>query len=184
MPQRLLLTAAIAICASLLNACGDAARPTAPVSVMQAVAGGEARLVTMMDGCDPESFDAADVTCVRPGGVTFARFLDLLGKNQTVGAWHFSPRTLNARVGQTLLAVNQGGEVHTFTEVEEFGGGVIEALNTLSGNPVPAPECQHLSPGDFVAPGASHTEEVEAPGTEHYQWCIHPWMRLDLHARP
>jgi len=34
--------------------------------VSQAVAGGEERLVTMMDGCDPESFGAADVTCVRP----------------------------------------------------------------------------------------------------------------------
>lgn len=70
MQRRLLLTAAIATCASLLNACDDAARPTAPVSVSQAVAGGEERLVTMMDGCDPESFGAADVICVRPGGVT------------------------------------------------------------------------------------------------------------------
>jgi len=138
MQPRLLLTAAIATGASLLNACDDAATPTAPESVSQAVAGGEERLVTMMDGCDPESFDAADVTCVRPGGVTFERFLGLLGKNQTVGAWHFSPGTLNARVGQTLLAVNQGGEVHTFTEVEDFGGGRVLVLNALSGNPVPA----------------------------------------------
>jgi plastocyanin len=183
MQQRPLLAAAIAICASLLNAC-DAAPPTAPVSVSQAVAGGEQRLVTMMDGCDPESFGAADVSCVRPGGVTFERFLDLLGKNQTVGAWHFSPGTLNASVGQTLLAVNQGGEVHTFTEVENFGGGIVLALNALSGNPVPAPECLNLVTGDFVAPGASYTDEVEKPGTEHYQCCIHPWMRLDLHARP
>ncbi len=91
MRSRRLHTAAIAICASLLNACDDATRPTAPVSVMQAVAGGEERLVTMMDACDPESFDAADVTCVRPGGVTFERFLDLLGKNQTVGAWQSRP---------------------------------------------------------------------------------------------
>jgi hypothetical protein len=87
-------------------------------------------------------------------------------------------------VGQTLLAVNQGGEVHTFTEVENFGGGIVLALNALSGNPVPAPECLNLVAGDFVAPGASYTDEVEEPGTEHYQCCIHPWMRLDLHARP
>jgi plastocyanin len=183
MQQRLLLTAAIAICTSLLNACDDAATPTAPVSVSQAVAGGEARLVTMMDGCDPESFNAAGVTCVRPGGVTLERFLDLLGKHQSAGAWHFSPGTLDASVGRTLLAVNQGGEVHTFTEVEEFGGGRIDLLNTLSGNPVPAPERLNLAPGDFIAPGASHTDEVEEPGTDHYQCCIHPWMRLDVHAR-
>jgi plastocyanin len=183
MQPRLLLTTAIALCASLLNACDDATRPTAPVSVSQAVVGGEERLVIMMDGCDPESFGAADVTCVRSGGVTFERFLDLLGAHQTVGAWHFSPGTLDASVGQTLLAVNRGGELHTFTEVEEFGGGIVDTLNTLSGNPVPAPECRHLSPGDLVAPGGSYTDEVEEPGTEHYQCCIHPWMRLDLHAR-
>ena len=74
--------------------------------------------------------------------------------------------------------------MHTFTEVEEFGGGKIEVLNTLSGNPVPAPECQNLAPSDFIAPGASYTDEVEERGTDHYQCCIHPWMRLDLHVRP
>ncbi len=96
----------------------------------------------------------------------------------------FSPGTLSASVGQTLLAVNQGGEVHTFTEVEDFGGDVVLALNVLSGNPVPAPECGTLAPSDFIAPGASRAVEVEQPGTEHYQCCIHPWMRLHLHARP
>jgi plastocyanin len=178
------LLAAIAVCAVLLNACNDAAHPTAPVSMSQALAGGEERLVTMMDACDPESFDAAGVTCVRSGGVTFQRFLELLGKHQTVGAWRFSPGTLNASVGQTLRAVNRGGEVHTFTEVEHFSGGVVDTLNTLSGNLVPAPECLNLAPGDFVPPGASHTDRVEEAGIEHYQCCIHPWMRLDVNVRP
>ena len=86
-------------------------------------------------------------------------------------------------MGQTLVAVNQGGEVHTFTEVEHFGGGVVRVLNELSGNPVPAPECQNLARGDFIAPGGSDTDEVEEPGTERYQCCIHPWMRLEVHAR-
>jgi plastocyanin len=183
MQPRLLLTGAIAICASLLTAC-DAARPTAPVSLGQGVVGGEERLVTMMDACDPKSFNAADATCVRSGGVTFERFMELLRKHQTVGAWHFSPRALNATVGQTLLAVNRGGEVHTFTEVKEFGGGRVEALNALSANLIPAPECLNLAPGDLVAPGASDTDELDEAGTEHYQCCIHPWMRLNLHVRP
>jgi hypothetical protein len=181
---RLVLPAAITICAALVNACDDAATPVAPASVSQAGSSDEERLVIMMDGCDPESFEAADVTCVRPGGVTFERFVYLLGKHLTVGAWHISPRTLNANVGQVLLAVNQGGEVHTFTEVEDLGGGIIPVLNMLSGNPVPAPECVDLAPGDFVAPGASRSDELEVPGTAHYQCCIHPWMRLDLDARP
>jgi plastocyanin len=184
MQQRLLLTTAIALCASLFNGCNDATHPTAPAFLSQALAGGEERLVTMMDGCDPESFHAADVSCTRSGGVTFRRFLELLGRHQTVGAWHFSPGTLNATVGQTLLALNQGGEVHTFTEVEHFAGGVIDTLNKLSGNPAPAPECQNLAPSDFIAPGARHADVVEEPGTEHYQCCIHPWMRLDVHVRP
>lgn len=182
MQQGLLLAVAITMCTLPLSACDDVARSTAPVSLSQ-VAGGEERLVTMMDGCDPESFGAVDVTCGRRGGVRFERFLRLLGRHHSVGAWRFSPGTLNARVGQTLVAVNHGGEVHTFTEVEEFGGGSVQVLNELSGNPVPAPECQNLAPGALIAPGGSYTDEVEEPGTERYQCCIHPWMRLELHAR-
>lgn len=184
MQKRLLLTAAIALGASLFNACDDAARPTAPIAASQSVEGGQERRVTMLDACDPHSFAAAHVTCVRRGGVTFQRFLEILRNHHTVGAWRFSPRRLSASVGQTLLAVNRGGEVHTFTEVAHFGGGVIEALNELSGNPIPAPECQHLASSDFVAPAASDTDEIEEPGIEHYQCCIHPWMRLDVHVRP
>ncbi len=92
--------------------------------------------------------------------------------------------TVTARVGQTLLAVNRGGEVHTFTEAEDVGGGSVLPLNALSANPLPAPECLNPAAGDFIAPGTSHTDEVEEPGTERYQCCIHPWMRLDLHVRP
>jgi hypothetical protein len=121
--------------------------------VSQAVSGGEERLVTMMDGCDPESFNAADVTCVRSGGVTFERFLELLRKHQTVGAWQFSPGTLNARVGRTLLAVNQGGEVHTFTEVEEFGGGVVLDLKCVVRQPRPGAGMPASVPGRLRRPG-------------------------------
>jgi len=60
-----------------------------------------------------------------------------------------------------------------FTEVEEFGGGFIPDLNTLSGTPVPAPECLSLEPDDFVPPGATYTDEVEG-ATKLYQCCIHP----------
>ena len=189
--QHLLLTTAVAACISLLSACDAAAPPTAPSSAtstatpsVSTIVGGEERLVTIMDACDPESFGAAGVSCIRPGGVTFEQFLDLLGKHQTVGAWRFSPAVVNARVGQTLLAVNRGGEEHTFTEVEEFGGGFIPDLNNLSGNPIPAPECLALTPDDFIEPGGRYTDEVEEAGTEHYQCCIHPWMRVDVHARP
>jgi hypothetical protein len=74
--------------------------------------------------------------------------------------------------------------VHTFTEVEAFGGGFVPELNALSGNPVPAPECLALDPDDFVPPGGTYSDEVEEPGTERYQCCIHPWMRATVSARP
>jgi hypothetical protein len=110
----------------------------------------------MQDACDSKTFNAAvgAGTCARPNGITFEHFLKLLSKHQEVGPWHFAPSQVNARVGQTLLAVNHGGEVHTFTEVEAFGGGIVPVLNELSGNPVPAPECLALSPDAFVVPGA------------------------------
>lgn len=182
MRRRLLFKAGFVALASLLNACGDAARPTELISVSPAVGRGEERLVIMRDACDPESFGAVGVTCGREGGITLDRFLELLRKHQAVEAWGFSPGRLSAHVGQTLLASNQGGEVHTFTEVAAFGGGVNNLLNSLSGNPTPAPECQNLPPNAFIAPGASQIEEVGAPGTKHYQCCIHPWMRVDLQA--
>jgi hypothetical protein len=169
-----LLAASIAVCASLLNSCDDAAHPTAPVSMSQAIAGSEERLVTMMDACDPATFNAANVTCVRSGGVTFQRFLELLGKHQSVGAWRFSPGILNAKLGQTLLAVNRGGEVHTFTEVPRFGNGCVPLLNTGDGPPVV--NCALLAQ-TAVAPGGTRTVSGLAPGRHLFECLIHPWMR-------
>jgi hypothetical protein len=170
----------------LLSAgCDDAVQTTSPDFQSQAIRGGEQRLITMTDACDPESFNAAvgAGTCSRTGGVQFARFLRLLGRHQKVGAWHFAPTSVKAKVGQELLAVNRGGEEHTFTEVEEFGGGIVPDLNVLAGVPDPAPECLAVTPGDLVAPGGSTTDDVEEEGTELYQCCIHPWMRTVVTAR-
>jgi hypothetical protein len=50
-------------------------------------------------------------------------------------------------------------------------------LNTLSGNPVPAPECLTLSPSDFIAAGGQTTHTFEPGESDKYQCCIHPWMR-------
>ena len=173
----------IALMTLLFLGCDDAVRTTAPELQQQAVR--TQRLVKMMDACDPTSFNAAigAGTCVRNGGVKFAKFLQLLGKHQKVGAWHFAPAVLNVRVGQELLAVNRGGEEHTFTEVEEFGGGIVPDLNALAGTPEQAPECLALAAGDFVPPGGSTTDDVEEEGTELYQCCIHPWMRAVVTAR-
>ena len=101
-----------------------------------------------------------------------------------VDAWRFAPaNNVQARVGQTLLAINRGGEAHTFTEVEEFGGGIVPVLNQLSGNTEVAPECRTLAADDFIPPGGTYSDEVEETGTERYQCCIHPWMRATVTAR-
>jgi plastocyanin len=176
---------AIALTAMLLAACADPGRPTGPTTVSAArvaAAGGAAtRLVNMKDACDPTTFAA--VGCTRQGGgVTFTEFIAQLTKHGEVGAWHFAPPHVETAVGTTLLAVNRGGEVHTFTEVAHFGGGIVPQLNALSGNPVPAPECLSLEPDDFVPPGGTYPAAVEEPGTELYQCCIHPWMRTVVHA--
>ena len=175
----------------VLMACSDAPSPTAPsaspgdAAAFAAVAGGSERLITMMDACDPTTFNAVlgPNGCTRNGGITFDNFIALLTQNQSVGAWHFAPSTMNVSVGQTLVAMNRGGEEHTFTEVEHFGGGFIQLLNNLSGNPVPAPECLQLTLADRIPPGGVARDDVDEEGTEHYQCCIHPWMRVTVTAK-
>jgi plastocyanin len=177
--------------AALLLGCGDATRPTAPTMSAHALssradAGATNHLVSMMDACDPATFDAAlqdPAACLRNGGVTFQEFVALLQKHQRAGAWHFAPPSLNVEEGSTLTAINRGGEVHTFTEVAHFGGGMVPLLNQLSGNPTPAPECLALGPADFVAPGGHFTVTENEAGVELYQCCIHPWMRATVRVR-
>lgn len=190
--HRLAQNTVLALSSLLLAACADASRPTAPVGEDASVArranstGGTERLVSMMDACDPTSFNAAlndPTACARNGGVTFDHFIAQLQKHQRVGAWHFAPPVLNVSVGDVLLAVNRGGEVHTFTEVEHFGGGIVPNLNALAGVPVPAPECLNLEADDFVPPGGTYQDTAEEPGTELYQCCIHPWMRTVVHTK-
>ena len=100
------------------------------------------------------------------------------------GAWHFAPPEVTMRVGQMLVATNRGGEAHTFTEVEEFGGGIVPLLNQLTGLTTVAPECGRLTGSDFIAPGASTSETEEDAGVEKYQCCIHPWMRAEVRIAP
>jgi hypothetical protein len=147
-------------------------------------------IVNLMDACDPETFNAdppagaGPGTCTRNGGVTFQNFIEQLMRFGSIGGWHMAPPNSNLLVGQHFLAVNHGGEKHTFTEVEEFGGGIVPALNALAGTPVEAPECKALEEDDFIVPGATYQSDTEEEaGDEKYQCCIHPWMRLTAHIR-
>ena len=158
-----------------------ASSASAPNTTMEAGGHGQ-RTIKIMDACDPESFNAAigPGTCVRNGGVLFAKFIELLRQHHSVDAWHFTPPQAQMEVGDVLRAVNNGGETHTFTEVEDFGGGINSTLNQLSGLTTVAPECTQLQPGDFIPAGGSSSETEEDPGVEKYQCCIHPWMRTEV----
>lgn len=140
------------------------------------------RQILILDQCDPNSFNAiiGPGTCVnRNGGITFDVFIKLLEKHQTVPSWKFSPAVIHVAKEVTLPIVNIGGEVHTFTEVAEFGGGIVPDLNVLSGTPVPAPECLALAFADFIPAGGQTTHTFTPGEHEKYMCCIHPWMRAE-----
>jgi hypothetical protein len=143
--------------------------------------------VRMQDQCDSASFNAAigAGTCTAAGSVTIAAFNAELGATQRVASWQFVPTGITLRVGQAIDASNYGGEEHTFTEVESFGGGIVPALNIASGNVSMAPECGRIATVDHVRPGSMfRTDPARTVGTEHYQCCIHPWMRVTATVNP
>ena len=147
------------------------------------------RTITIMDQCDPATFNVAvgPGTCAgNPGGVKFDMFISQLVHHQQADAWHFTPDPLRLSDGEQFRATNHGGEAHTFTEVDEFGGGFVPELNALAGGLSPTPECEALAlklPAGLIFPGQSTAPEDEDPGVHHYQCCIHPWMRTDVIVR-
>ena len=155
--------------------------PVVPSSLNATTQAGAAVLVDMLDACDPETFNARSISCTRAGGVTFDQFIAHLTRFGLIGPWRFAPAVANVRVGQSFIASNIGGEVHTFTRVADFGGGLVPLLNDLAHLSQVAPECapEALEPDDFVPPGGRYRETVDRAGTLKFQCCIHPWMRLE-----
>jgi plastocyanin len=175
--------------ALIQTACAESRTPTearatpSGIATDRTVNGDVGKVVSISDACDPTTFAQNGVSCTRPGGVTFDQFVAQITRNQKAGGWHFAPSELNVKVGETFIAVNNGGETHTFTEVERFGGGIVPFLNDLSGNPVEADECKNLAASDFLAPGQTRVDVADEKGTELYQCCIHPWMRAVVTKR-
>jgi hypothetical protein len=155
------------------------------------------RVVKVRDKCEPQSFDAAigPGTCVGDGNVTFDAFIAELDKKQAHGAWRFSAKRLSTRAEEGRVVRNLGGETHTFTEVAAFGGGFVEPLNLLSGNPTPAPECARRTPdgglapqppgpsNQFVPPGGTAAVAGLDEGEHRFECCLHPWMRTEVAVR-
>jgi hypothetical protein len=145
--------------------------------------------IELLDQCDPTTFNAAigPGTCMSTHpGIKFDAFINQLIANQSAPAWRNSPSNFTAALGTQLIAINRGGEVHTFTRVAKFGGSIVPLLNPILGNIPPAPECLDAAvnhPEEFLPPGGTDAEAVTTPGTALYQCCIHPWMQTTITVR-
>jgi len=117
---------------------------------------GDTRKVFAMDRCEPDSFNAAiePGTCVRNCGVTFENFLRRLNpQDGGHNAWRFSRHDVDLTPGQTLRVTNTGGETHTFTEVVDFGAGIVPDLNAAL--PPGTPPAQPIGNPGFIDAGES-----------------------------
>jgi hypothetical protein len=160
----------------------------AAVALLSLTAGADAvqgdKKIRMYDDCEPTTFNAVlgDGACIGNGHTTFAEFIEELEETQDVHKWRNQPSDMQLNVGRPTLIENRGGEVHTFTPVANFGGGFVNELNGISGNPVPAPECLNFGSIVFIPAGGVEQGPTagssELPvGAHRFQCCIHPWMR-------
>ena len=168
-----------------LIGCGETVAPpeSSPIGEGElglAVENGEpGRRIFLRDQCGGESWNPfggclIDGTVERP---------DWLARVQETGShplWANSPVATSLRTGTTLEVVNVGGRGHSFTRVENFGGGRLPLLNTREDTRIPAPEC--LGEEVVLIPGAggSVTTTFTGIGEQHYQCCFHPWMRTTV----
>lgn len=143
--------------------------------------------IRMYDDCDPATFNAVlgDGACVGNGKTTFTDFIGELQATQDAKAWRNQPSKMQVVIGRPSAIENRGGETHTFTPVANFGGGFVNELNGISGNPVPAPECLNFGAIVFIPAGGSEEGPTAglSAGTYKFQCCIHPWMRTVLEVK-
>lgn len=141
--------------------------------------------VQIQDRCDPATFPA-EAGCIgtRLGLVTFEEFLDELNPDDGGhGAWRNSRAETHLDHGDTLHVRNTGGEAHTFTEVANFGRGIVPDLNAAlpDGTPDAVPLEDPFA--TVVPPGASRQIRGLSPGEHLYECLIHPWMRTTVEVR-
>jgi plastocyanin len=160
----------------------DHRRQEAPQHTVQIVA---------LDECDPATFNSAlGADFCRNVAIGASTKLSDLFAKATAGTpdpgWDFEPDTIEIRKGTPLSVVDQGGEPHTFTEVDRFGGGFIAGLNAPGEDTVP--ECA----GGFSNLAVARTRILQGSeikvadlsrGKHRFQCCIHPWMRVEVEVK-
>ena len=176
--KRILIAVGLVICCLAL---AGWIQPDSPAPVAQVVA---------LDECDPTTFNAAEgPDFCKNIALGYSTTLQNLVAEAASGNpdknWDFEPDTLRVKEGTTLSVVDQGGEQHTFTEVKQFGGGFVAALNS---NQSPVPECA-AGYGDVavaktrILQGSTSLVTGLSKGTHYFQCCIHPWMRFKVEVQ-
>lgn len=178
MRKRILVTITLALCGLVFIA---AMAPDDSPRVAQVVA---------LDECDPATFNAAigPDFCKNIALGASTTLQDLLAEaaaGKPDPKWDFEPDALHVKQGTVISVVDQGGEPHTFTEVKQFGGGFIAALNN---NESPVPECVNGFGDVSVAKtrtlqGSTSLVTGLSKGTHYFQCCIHPWMRVKVEVQ-
>ena len=149
--------------------------------------------IVALDECDPATFNAAlgpdfcHNIALAPLG--FATTLEDLFAKAAAGhpdpGWDFEPDQVTIKKGGVVSVVDQGGELHTFTEVAKFGGGFVDGLNHGDAT---VPECA----GGFAKLGVARTRVLQgsrfdinglSKGKHLFQCCIHPWMRVEVNVK-
>jgi len=158
---------------------------TAPAAVADQP---QAKTMRLLDSCDKASWDAEfpGLCTASAGSVTLTRFREDLAKGGS-GAWWINNRKETIDAGDSLHVINEGGIVHTFTEVQSYGQGLVAEWNqavpdeqpavNIAGNPV--------GPADFATavPAGTSSDVTPAKGVHKYQCIIHPWMRTVVTVR-
>ncbi len=154
--------------------------------------------VVALDECDPITFNPAvgeegtgfchNVTLYGLGlhfETPLGTLIDEANSGTPDPGWDFEPDQVTIPKGTTVSVVNQGGEPHTFTEVQQFGGGFVPALNHGENA---APECA----AGFKDVAVAKTRILQgsrldvaglAKGKHLFQCCIHPWMRMEVDVK-
>jgi plastocyanin len=144
-----------------------------------------------LDECDPTTFNAVlgPDFCKNVAlgyATTLSDLLTGAQSNNPSPNWDFEPDSVSVPHGTLIKVVDQGGEPHTFTEVQKFGGGFIAPLNAPG--ETTAPECV----GGFSTVAVAKTRiiqgsTIEIPnlskGVHLFQCCIHPWMHVTVDVK-
>lgn len=149
---------------------------------------GGSETIEIQDDCDPETFNAAlgqPDACVGDGDTEFEELIEELIEEGEAGKWRNHPDDTHVDVGERVKLTNVGGEAHTFTRVDAFGGGCVPELNEVLGLAPAPPEVCGAAFAGILLPGQSATVPTADLHEGHnlFQCMIHPWMHAEVEVR-